>query len=74
MPVLAVMHSTLLSPHISLLFGNHLFAVLCFLTWQVTCDFDSTSRDTFTSSGGTHNDEMCNMWVMRLPGCVELAL
>ncbi|GIL97341.1 hypothetical protein Vretimale_2809 [Volvox reticuliferus] len=30
----------------------------------VTCDFDSTSRSTVTSAGGTHNDEMCNMYVM----------
>ncbi|KAG2498330.1 hypothetical protein HYH03_003590 [Edaphochlamys debaryana] len=30
----------------------------------VTCDFDSTSRTAVTNAGGTHNDEMCNMYVM----------
>ncbi|GAX81472.1 hypothetical protein CEUSTIGMA_g8901.t1 [Chlamydomonas eustigma] len=31
---------------------------------KVTCDFDSTSRTTTTNSGGTHHDEMCNMYMM----------
>eukprot|EP00197_Chlamydomonas_leiostraca_P013619 CAMPEP_0202860488 /NCGR_PEP_ID=MMETSP1391-20130828/2163_1 /ASSEMBLY_ACC=CAM_ASM_000867 /TAXON_ID=1034604 /ORGANISM="Chlamydomonas leiostraca, Strain SAG 11-49" /LENGTH=823 /DNA_ID=CAMNT_0049539651 /DNA_START=226 /DNA_END=2694 /DNA_ORIENTATION=+ len=31
---------------------------------KVTCDFDSTSRSTPTYAGSTHNDEMCNMYMM----------
>lgn len=31
---------------------------------KVTCDFNSSNKRVATSSGGTHNDEMCNMWVV----------
>ncbi|KXZ51597.1 hypothetical protein GPECTOR_12g561 [Gonium pectorale] len=30
----------------------------------VTCDYDTTSRKDPINAGGTHNDEMCNMYVM----------
>ncbi|KAJ9507908.1 hypothetical protein QJQ45_021247 [Haematococcus lacustris] len=31
---------------------------------KVTCDFDSTGRPTWTAAGSTHNDEMCNLYMM----------
>lgn len=36
----------------------------CVLSLQVTCDFDSRTRTEETQAGNTHNDEMCNMYMM----------
>ena len=33
-------------------------------TLEATCDFSSLERDTVTSAGSTHHDEMCNLYMM----------
>lgn len=31
---------------------------------SVTCEFDTSSTDHEVHAGATHNDEMCNMYLM----------
>ena len=31
---------------------------------QATCDFDSSERDSTTSAGSTHHDEVCNLYLL----------
>lgn len=31
---------------------------------QATCDFNSTTRTTYTQAGATHLKEMCNLYLM----------
>ncbi len=33
-------------------------------TLEATCDFNSLERETVTSAGSTHHDEMCNLYMM----------